>query len=79
MPNEYDIENGQIYIACDGSKCGHLVTDVDTYAKSGQVVTTPFTVNGFMAPGNLIEAFKLAMVRYYLVDSPPDWMPGGKL
>ena len=76
----YGIEVGQIYIAADGSKCGHLVTDTITYSHVDDVVTMPFTPNGFDPDGYRIDAFKLAMVRYELVDEGPDWMPSiGKL
>lgn len=47
----YDIEVDQIYIAADGSKCGHLVTDVTTFAKVGDVVTTPFSSSGWGCAG----------------------------
>lgn len=71
---KYGIEVGQIYIAADGSKCGHIVTDITTYADCNDVVTTPFDVNGFGSPYCRIDAFKLAIVRYYLVDAAPEWM-----
>ena len=72
---KYNIEVGQIYTAADGSKCGHLVTDVTTFTDCDDVVTNPFTKNGFKGDGNRIDAFKLAMVRYGLVDAAPEWMP----
>jgi len=72
---KYNIEVGQIYLAADGSKCGHLVTDTTTYSFCDDVVTNPFTQNGFRGDGNRIDVFKLAVVRYYLVDTPPEWMP----
>ena len=72
--NKYGISVGQIYIAADGSKCGHLVTDVTSFADCGDVVTTPFNPNGFKQAGNRIDAFKLAMVRYSLASEAPDWM-----
>lgn len=72
---KYDVEVGQVYLAADGSKCGHLVTDVTTYADCDDVVTTSFTPAGFGTPGNRIDAFKLAVVRYYLVPQMPDWAP----
>jgi hypothetical protein len=73
----YGIEVGQIYTAADGSKCGHLVTDVTTFAHCDDVVTTPFTPDGFKGNGNRIDAFKLAMVRYSLTDAPV-WMPSNR-
>lgn len=72
---KYGIEVGQIYIAADGSKCGHLVTDTTTFTSCDDVVTNPFTPDGFKGDGNRIDAFKLAMVRYSLVDKAPEWMP----
>lgn len=71
----YGIEVGQIYVAADGGKWGHLVTDTSTYGHVDDVVTRPFTSNGFDPDGNRIDAFKLAKVRYVLVDEFPDWMP----
>ena len=75
----YRVKRGQIYIAADGSKCGHLVTDVETYAYCDDVVTTPFTAAGVKPGGNRIDTFKLAVVRYYLPDVLPEWVPLGKL
>jgi hypothetical protein len=72
---KYGIQVGQIYVAADGSKCGHVVTDTTTFADCDDVVTTPFTASGFKNDGNRIDAFKLAMVRYYVVDDAPQWMP----
>lgn len=74
---KYGIAVGQIYVAADGSKGGHLVTDVTTYAGCDDVVTTPFTASGWKSPGNRIDAFKLAMVRYSLTAEAPAWMPAG--
>lgn len=71
----YGIEVWQIYLAADGSKCGHLVTDVTSFSHCGDVVTTPFAARGWGQAGNRIDAFKLAMVRYSLSPEPPDWMP----
>lgn len=71
----FGIQVGQIYIAADGSKAGHLVTDIASYADCGDVITTPFTGSGWGQPGNRIDAFKLAVVRYNLVDVAPEWMP----
>ena len=75
MFNGYGIRVGQIYLAADDSKCGHLVTDVTTFAHCDDVVTTPFTASGWGEPGNRIDSFKLALVRYYLVMEAPEWMP----
>ena len=72
---KYGIEVGQIYIAASRNKCGHLVTDVSTFAHCDDVITNPFTPNGFGGNGYRIDAFKLAMVRYTLAEVPPEWMP----
>lgn len=62
----YGVEVGQIYVAADGGKYGHIVTDVDAFASCGDVVTIPFTASGWGENGNRIDAFKLARVRYCL-------------
>jgi len=72
---KYGIEVGQIYISADGSKGGHVVTDVTTYADCDDVVTTPFTALEMGAPGRRIDAFKLSRVRYQLAVDKPDWFP----
>ena len=74
---KYGIEVGQIYIAADGSKHGHLVTDTTTFAFCDDVVTKPFDKDGFTTgDNNRIDAFKLAKVRYALVEGSPGWMTG---
>ena len=72
---KYGIEVGQIYVAADGSKVGHVVTDTTTFAHCDDVVTTPFAVDSMGKDGNRIDAFKLARVRYCLVGEKPDWFP----
>lgn len=72
---KYGIKVGQIYTAADGSRAGHIVTDVVAFADFDDVVTNPFTPAGFKGDGNRIDAFKLAVIRYQLVDVAPDWMP----
>jgi hypothetical protein len=69
----YGIKTGQVYIAADGSRCGHVVVDTTTYAECGDIVTIPFKGNVFSKERQRIDAYKLAMVRYYLVDGLPDW------
>ena len=76
---EYGIEAGQIYIAADGSKCGHIVTDTMMFAECDDIVTTPFAASRWGEPGNRIDAFKLARVRYSLAAVAPDWMPPNAL
>lgn len=69
----YGIADGQIYLAADGSKSGHVVVDAHTYAYVDDVVVRPFDKTGFYAERR-IDAFKLSQVRYYLTDAP-HWMP----
>lgn len=72
---KYNILVGQVYVAADGSKCGHLVTDITTFAYCDDIVTNPFTPEGFKGNGNRIDSFKLAMVRHTLAEERPIWMP----
>ena len=58
----YNIQVGQVYQAADGSNHRVTVVDVDTYAHCGDVV-----VNDGIKD-YCIDCFKLAMVRYSLVD-----------
>lgn len=61
---KYGIEKGQIYLAADGSRCGHIVEDVETYADVDDVVVRAFTGSGIGDTLRRIDCFKLAMVRY---------------
>lgn len=72
---KYGIAVGQVYVAADGSQCGHIVTDTTTFAYCDDIITTPFTASGMGADGNRIDAFKLARVRYCLVAELPAWFP----
>lgn len=72
---KYGIEVGQIYVAADGSRVGHIVTDTTAFVDCDDVVTTPFTASGIGNAGHRIDAFKLAKVRYSLVGEKPDWFP----
>jgi len=72
---KYGIEVGQIYVAADGSRCGHIVTDVTSFADCDDVVTTSFTPTAIGSPGNRIDAFKLTKVRYQLLAEKPSWFP----
>lgn len=71
---KYGIEVNQIYVAADGSHNAHLVTDITTYDHCDDVVTTPFYLGKWQEPGNRIDSWKLAMVRYYLPDVLPEWL-----
>ena len=72
---KYGIEVGQIWIAADGSKGGHLVVDNTTYAYCDDVVVYSFTPLGLEAYTRKIDAWKLACVRYYLPLELPEWVP----
>lgn len=70
----YGVEEGQIYIATDGSKGGCVVTDAHTYADRDDVVVQSFTAGtGMYGEPHRIDTFKLAQVRYSLVDVLPSW------
>jgi hypothetical protein len=85
------VKRGEIYIAASGSKCGHLVIDVEKYKGCDDIVTQPFGVEGkygldlsefvpkeiYHNEPNRIDKFKLTMVRYYRCDDVPlpDWIP----
>lgn len=78
------VKRGEIYIAADKTKCGHLVLDVEKYKHCDEVITQPFTVNGkydFNSPHknfeNRVGKFKLTMVRYFRCDDVPlpEWIP----
>lgn len=73
---KYGIQEGDIFIAADGGRYGHMVTDIRTFANVDDVVTTPFNSHGLenRKAGNRIDAYKLAMVRYYKPDVLPDWV-----
>ena len=72
---KYGIEVGQIWIAADGSKCGHLVIDTESFGYCDDIVTRHFTPQYIGSPDNRIDAFKLSQVRYYLPDVLPEWVP----
>jgi hypothetical protein len=59
----YGIENGQVYRAADGVSGSVKVIDCETYADVDDVV-----VENEHGIQYRIDAFKLAMVRYYLVN-----------
>lgn len=71
------IKPGDIFIAADGNKWGHLVVDTTTFAEIDDVVTIPFTKNGLDLDkkGNRIDFFKLTQIRYYRPNELPDWVP----
>lgn len=69
----YGIKEGQLFLAADGSKGGCVVTDALTYAECGDVIVQHFSASGMYEDPRRIAAFKLAMVRYRLVDTLPDW------
>jgi hypothetical protein len=70
---EYDIQIGDIFIAIDGSKNGHLVIGFDD---QGDVFTYLFTDEGVnRCDRRSIDPFKLSKVRYYKPEMMPDWIP----
>jgi hypothetical protein len=71
---KYGIQNGQYYIAADGSKHGHFVIDCDKFSSCDDVVTKRFSINGMEENTDRIDAFKLAVCRYSLVEKKPEWL-----
>lgn len=63
---KYGIEVGQNYEPADGSTNLLTVIDVETYADCGDVVVFDHASD----QERRIDAFKLAMVRYSLVETP---------
>ena len=72
---KYDVQAGQIYLAADSSKCGYVVIDVKEHEDVGDALVIGFTSEGFSREARWVDLFKLAMVRYYLTDNLPDWLP----
>lgn len=72
MIDRHNIRIGQIYTAADGSCVMLLIIDTVTHYDSEDVVAIEITKS---AVGNLrkIDAFKLAMCRYTLYGTVPDW------
>lgn len=60
----YGIEPGQVYARADGAPGRVIVRDVTTYAEVDDVVVYDEVAD----EERRIDAFKLAKVRYYLVD-----------
>lgn len=67
------IEVGQIYLAADGSRCGHLVIAIDH--DKNDAITIPFSDTKIERYTRRIDIFKLTCVRYYRVNKPPKWYP----
>jgi hypothetical protein len=61
---KFGVEVGQVYVPADGSKNKLTVKDVDTYADSGDVIV----FDEIQQIERRISAFKLAKVRYSLVE-----------
>ena len=74
---DMNLNIGDVFIAADGNKYGHLVTDIETYASCNDVVTIPFNERGLCheEAGNRIDIFKLTKVRYFKPDVLPKWIP----
>jgi len=60
----YGIQVGQVYVPADGSQNQLTVRDVQTYADCDDVVV----FNAHTGVEQRIDAFKLAMVRYSLLE-----------
>ncbi|MNK09870.1 hypothetical protein D3C87_278540 [compost metagenome] len=67
MASRYGVKKGQIYLAADGGKYGHIVIDDSTYIDVDDVVVIPFDTTGNFGEPRRIDTFKLAYVRYSLV------------
>lgn len=74
MELHYGVKEGQIYGAADGSSHAVVVTDASTYMECDDVVIQPYYKDGRQEEPRCIDTFKLAMVRYKLLDSAPDWL-----
>jgi len=61
---KYGIKNGQTYMAADGTNHGYKVIDSATYADVDDVVVADLKTGA----QRRIDAFKLAMVRYSLME-----------
>lgn len=70
----YGVKAGQIYLAADGGAYGHLVVDDKTFIECDDVLVQPFTADGPYGEPHRIDTFKLAQVRYYLMDAAPEWV-----
>lgn len=71
------MNEGDIYVAANGEEFGHVVVgDTD-----GNVITQPFTSNGFHgAPNYVIAKLRLTKIRFQNATSnPPEWVPADVL
>jgi len=66
--DRYGIKVGQVYAAADGAEHMVEVVDTSTFADCDDVVIKE-SIGGLTLSGTRrIDAFKLARVRYYLLD-----------
>jgi hypothetical protein len=70
---KYGIKVGQVYVAADGSRHGLVVVDTETYFNEDDIVVREFSESSSVGRMRRIDGFKLACVRYYRVESFPDW------
>lgn len=67
---KYGVEVGQIYLAADGGKYGCIVVGIDEAVEDAVVLK--FACSQTSLAYQRIDLFKLAMVRYMLVEDLPD-------
>lgn len=72
MIDRHNIRAGQIYIAADRSCVMMLVIDTQAFYDAEDVVAIEVTKNS-VGTKRRIDAFKLAMCRYELYGTVPDW------
>lgn len=64
----YDIQVGQVYVPTDGTRNRLIVRDVLMHVERGEVVV----YDEFLKDERLVDAYRLARARHYLVDVPGD-------
>jgi hypothetical protein len=75
--SDYGVEKGQIYLAADGGRYGYVTLDHPRW--DGDVLVRQFNELGWWGEPTFIDCFKLAQVRYGLVDFAPAWVPDSVL
>lgn len=72
----YGVEPGQVYVSASGATYGHYVLEVRDYSGfTSEATTVTFSKNGCDQREAVMDCFKLAVVRYYLADPLPEWVP----
>jgi hypothetical protein len=72
---KFGVEVGQFYVSASGGTFGHYVIDTESRAWCDDIITAPFDKDGWAPEPVVIDAFKLAMVRYTLAPAKPEWAP----